>query len=371
MMYNSAPTFGAPTGGFPYPSTVINPIQEKPQVSTLTAKEEKLLASTGGNEFVFTEEEMAVAHCNHSPSSNGQNVLQVESDDGTVAKFYCTRCHTRFEVDRRITEQDVSKVCELMHNILNMIKTYLGSEISPEFARDVFSIQAAFPKLPRLYGQAKKSIENKVAAYNQQFQYANPGAFFGQANPYQTAFANGLNSPAAQYQYSQYAQAAYPMFNGNGMPMNQYAQYGQPMAGAMPAQNPYAPQMANPYAPQAAGFAPMPTGGLMTADANPLVASQPANGSTAPAGTGAFTVPAPNGGAGMMFNSVQPAQVTAAPAAPMTGTSAPATPQMMNIPTVGAAPAVPPMANPTTTTATAAPNAAPAAPVGSSSTISL
>lgn len=160
------------------------------------------------------------------------------------------------------------------------------------------------------------------------------------------------------------------MFNGNGMPMNQYAQYGQPMTGAMPAQNPYAPQMANPYAPQAAGFAPMPTGGLMTADANPLVASQPANGTTpAPAGTGAFTVPAPNG-TGMMFNSVQPAQVTVAPAAPMTGTPVSTTPQM-NMPTVGATPAVPPMANPTTTTATAAPNAAPAAPVGSSSTISL
>ena len=363
MIYNSTPSFGGtPTGGFPYPSTVINPIQEKPQVSTLTAKEEKLLASSGGNEFVFTEEEMAVAHCNHSPSTNGQNVLQVESDDGTVAKFYCTRCHTRFEVDRRITEQDVSKVCDLMHNILNMIKTYLGSEISPDFARDVFSIQAAFPKLPRLYAQAKKSIENKVAAYNQQFQYANPGAFFGQANPYQTAFANGLTSPAAQYQYSQYAQAAYPMFNGNGMPINQYNQYGgQPMAGAMPAQNPYAPQMANLYTPQA-GLAPMPTGGIMPAGSNPFVA-EPANG--APAGTGAFTVPAPNGGAGMMFDSVQPTQVTAAPAAPMAGATAPATPQM-NIPTVGAAPAVPPIANPT-----AAPNAAPATPVGSTSTISL
>ena len=152
------------------------------------------------------------------------------------------------------------------------------------------------------------------------------------------------------------------------MPMNQYNQYGQPMTGAMPAQNPYAPQMANPFASQA-GFAPMPAGGIMTADSNPLVASQPASG-TVPAGTGAFTVPAPNGGAGMMFNSVQPAQVTAAPAAPMTGTTATATPQM-NIPTVGAAPAVPPMANPTAATATAAPSAAPVAPVGTSATISL
>lgn len=369
MMYNSAPAFGAPiNGGFPYPSTVINPIQEKPQVSTLTAKEEKILASTGGNEFVFTEEEMAVAHCNHSPSTNGQNVLQVESDDGTVAKFYCTRCHTRFEVDRRITEQDVTKVCEVMHNILNMIKTYLGSEISPEFARDVFSIQAAFPKLPRLYGQAKKSIEQKVAAYNQQFQYANPGAFYGQPNPYQTAFANGLTSPAAQYQYSQYAQAAYPMFNGNGMPQQIYGYTAQPMNGAMPVQNPYAPQMANPYAPQA-GFAPAPVGGLMTADSNPLVASQPASG--APAGTGTFTVPAPN--SGMMFSSVQPSQVSAAPSAPMMVGAAPQVTPQMNVPTVGTpAPAVPPIANPTAaTTATAAPNAAPATPVGNASTITL
>ena len=110
---------------------------------------------------------------------------------------------------------------------------------------------------------------------------------------------------------------------------------------------------------------PTCVGLIPTADANPLVASQPASG-VAPAGTGAFTVPAPNGGTGMMFNSVQPAQVTAAPAAPMTGTTAPAATPQMNIPTV------PPMANPTAaTTATAAPNAAPAAPVGAPSTISL
>ena len=51
MMYNSV--FNTPNGGI-YPSTVINPVNEKPQVSTLNEKEEKRLASTGGNEFVFT-----------------------------------------------------------------------------------------------------------------------------------------------------------------------------------------------------------------------------------------------------------------------------------------------------------------------------
>ena len=354
MMYNSV--FGTPNNGGIYPSTVINPVNEKPQVSTLNEKEEKILASTGGNEFVFTEEEMAVAHCNHAPSNNGQNVLEVESDDGTVAKFRCRRCHTTFEVDRRITESDVSKVCEVMHNILNTIKTYLGSEISPQFARDVFSIDAAFPKLPKLYSQARKSIEQKVAALNQQFQYANPGAYFGQANPYQTAFANGLNSPSAQYQYNQYAAAAYPIFNGNGMPQQMYGGYaGQPMGG-IPT-NPYGqtPQMVNPYAPQQ-GYAPSPVGGLMTADtmSNPLYASQTSG--VAPEGTGTYSVPAPN--SGMMFNSVVPSNVNVTPAAPMAGTTTQATPQM-NIPTVGSpAPAAAP-----------APNAA--TPVGNTSTITL
>ena len=361
MMYNSV--FNTPNGGI-YPSTVINPVNEKPQVSTLNEKEEKILASTGGNEFVFTEEEMAVAHCNHAPSNNGQNVLEVENDDGVVAKFRCRRCHTTFEVDRRITESDVSKVCEVMHNILNTIKTYLGSEISPQFARDVFSIDAAFPKLPKLYSQARKSIEQKVAALNQQFQYANPGAYFGQVNPYQTAFANGLNSPSAQFQYNQYAAAAYPTFNGNGMPQQMYGYTGQPMNG-MPA-NPYAaqtPQMVNPYAPQQ-GYAPSPVGGLMTADSNPLYTSQTSG--VAPEGTGTYSVPAPN--SGMMFNSVVPSNVSVNPAAPMAGTTTQATPQM-NIPTVGSpAPALPPVTNPTPAAAPV-PNAA--TPVGNTSTITL
>ena len=317
MMYNSV--FNTPNGGI-YPSTVINPVNEKPQVSTLNEKEEKILASTGGNEFVFTEEEMAVAHCNHAPSNNGQNVLEVESDDGVVAKFRCRRCHTTFEVDRRITESDVSKVCEVMHNILNTIKTYLGSEISPQFARDVFSIDAAFPKLPKLYSQAKKSIEQKVAALNQQFQYANPGAYFGQ---------------------QMYGYAGQP-----GMPVNPYA--GQ------------TPQMVNPYAPQQ-GYAPSPVGGLMTAE-NPLYTSQTSG--VAPEGTGTYSVPAPN--SGMMFNSVVPSNVNVAPAAPMAGTTTQATPQM-NIPTVGSpAPALPPVTNPTPA---AAPNVA--TPVGNTSTITL
>ena len=89
----------------------------------------------------------------------------------------------------------------------------------------------------------------------------------------QIHIANGLNSPSAQYQYNQYAAAAYPTFNGNGMPQQMYGYAGQPMNG-MPV-NPYAqtPQMVNPYAPQQ-GYAPSPVGGLMTADSNPLYTSQ-------------------------------------------------------------------------------------------------
>ena len=371
MMYNNATgAFGAPTMGYPgYPNTVVNPINEKPAVSTLTEKEEKILASTGGNEFIFTEEEIAVAHCNHAPSPNGQNVLILESDDGTVAKFRCNRCHATFEVDRRITEEDVSKVCEFMNNVLHTIKTYFP-ELPNEFAKNLFTIQAAFPKIPKVFNLAKNSIPQKVAAYNQQFQNANVGAFYGQPNPYQTAFANGLTSPSAQYQYNQYAQAAYPTFNGNGMPQQAYYNYtGQPMAGA-PVQNPYGqmPQMSNPYAPQAGAYSPAPVGGIMTADAmNPLYAAQSTNAATAPAGTGTFSVPAPpNNNVGLSFSNVQPSQVVTNPA--------PAATPQMTIPTVGNVnPAAPPVSNPApaATTPTATPNVAPATPVGGTASITL
>lgn len=325
-------------GGFGYPSTVINPVNEKPAVSTLNQQEEKILAKTGGNDYVFTPEEIAVAHCNHAPGSNGQNVLSVESDDGTIAKFYCTRCHTHFEVDRRLTESDVSKVCDVMHNVINMVKTYLGGEVPPDYARDVYAFQAALPKLPKLFGQAKKSIERQVAALQQQYQQSIPATFYGNVNPYQAAYANGLTSPQAMNMYSQYAQAVAPTFNGNGVPQQMYAYGGQPMMGAPVQQQPYGfPQAGytqNPYAPNAFGngVTPMPTGGMMTPDmSNPLVA-----GASAQPNAG-FSVPTPNGGGlGLSFNA--PATPTATPQ--MTA-AAPA----MSVPMAGASMA-PPIATP-------------------------
>lgn len=368
MMYNNAPAANPMVGGFGYPSTVINPVNEKPAVSTLNQQEEKILAKTGGNDYVFTPEEIAVAHCNHAPGSNGQNVLSVESDDGTIAKFYCTRCHTHFEVDRRLTEADVSKVCEVMHNVINMVKTYLGGEVPPDYARDVYAFQAALPKLPKLFGQAKKSIERQVAALQQQYQQSIPGAFYGGVNPYQTAYANGLTSPQAMNMYTQYAQAVAPTFNGNGIPQQMYAYGGQPMMGAPVQQQPYGfPQAGyaqTPYAPSAfGGVAPMPTGGMMTADmSNPLVAGAPAQ----PVNAG-FSVPAPaGGGLGLSFNAAAaPAatpQMTAAPAAAPTA----ATPAM-SVPMAGAAIA-PPIAP---TAAPAAPTAPEAAPAGNTASVTL
>lgn len=240
--YNAEGFYDAAAQQNPYYYGVsLNPQESLKSDTTLSPEDYKILTETGGgNSLVLTDEEAAIARCNHRDLKNELR-LKEGAEPGTLR---CEICGQTWNACLNLTSADVAVWVKTGESILQLIKTF--GNLPKEYAQIIYGSLGFVKKVPEMWNKAQNNIktlgskyENWVSTPNVQPVYAQPN--YGYTAPVPPMYQQP--QPYAGYYQNPYmAQAV----------------YAQP---AVAAPQVAVPQFVNPVVQQ-----PMPSGGIMTSE---------------------------------------------------------------------------------------------------------
>lgn len=222
-----------------YYGVSLNPQEAIKGDTTLSPEDYKILTETGGkNSLILTDEEAAIARCNHR---NLENVLNIKegAEPGTL---HCEICGQTWNACTNITSADVVTWVKSGESILQTIKTF--GNLPKEYAQIIYGSLGFIKKIPEMWNKAQSNIKSIGSKYENMVSTPNAQPIYAQPNYGYTAPVPPLYQPQP---YAGYYQNPY-------MPQ---AVYAQPAV--------VAPQTAVPQFVQPVQQ-PMPSGGIMTSE---------------------------------------------------------------------------------------------------------
>ena len=125
----------------------------KPGETTLSPEDYKLLTEkAGGSSLVLTDEEAAIARCNHH-DLNGRIVLENKTEPG---KLYCPICKQSFIPPTNVSYKEVKDWEELGESFLQWIKTF--GNLPKEYAQIIYGSLGFLKKIPEMWKRSEQNL---------------------------------------------------------------------------------------------------------------------------------------------------------------------------------------------------------------------